>query len=151
MSDMETEGVFAPETREKARSQFVDLEPAADEVVRAVAKQMEFDTAEFRERVTDDVTETAREALYASLLEVYVADRAEYESWCDTQGYETVEIGPPNVDRVVWHAPAFAETAVAATFQNERDAAVNTLRRQAFGRLYLNVLRDEHDNESDSV
>ncbi len=144
---METVGVFAPETREDARAEFADLEAAADEVVRAVAKQMGFDTAEFRERVTDDVTETAREALYASLLEVYVADRAEYESWCDRREYELVEIGPPKVDRVVWHASPFAETAVAATFQHKREAAVNTLRRQAFGRLYRDMLRTEHDEE----
>jgi hypothetical protein len=32
-----------------------------------------------------------------------------------------------------WHAAPFAGKAVAATFQHETDAAVNTLRRQAMG------------------
>ena len=44
-----------------------------------------------------------------------------------------------NVDNVAWHAPPFAD-AVAATFQNEEDAAVETLRRQAFGRVYRELL-----------
>jgi hypothetical protein len=44
------------------------------------------------------------------------------------------------VERVVWHVPPFADAAVAATFQDERDAAVATLRRQAFGRCYRDRL-----------
>ena len=48
--------------------------------------------------------------------------------------------GSENVDHVAWHAPAFADAAVAATFQNEESAAVGTLRRQAFGRLYRDEL-----------
>ncbi len=137
---METEGLFAPETAAEARAQFETLAPAAGEVVRAVAKGMAFDTEEYSERVTDDVVETAREALYASLLEVHISDRETYEHWCDEHDCKPVEVGGQNVDRVVWHAAPFAETAVAATFQNERDAAVATLRRQAFGRLYRDVL-----------
>ena len=140
---MEKEGLFAPETEAEAREQFELLEPAAGEVVRSVAKSMAFDTTEYRERVTDDVVETAREALYASLLEVCVGDRDSYEQWCETHDIEPEEMGPPNVDRVVWHAPAFADSAVAATFQDRQDAAVSTLRRQAFGRLYRDVLFGE--------
>jgi len=48
--------------------------------------------------------------------------------------------GSEDVDNVVWHAPPFADAAIAATFQDERDAAVATLRRQAFGRLYRDAL-----------
>lgn len=137
---METEGLFAPETAAEARAQFETLAPAAGEVVRAVAKRMAFDSEEYDERVTGDVVETAREALYASLLEIRVGDRETYEEWCEEHECEPVEVGSPNVDRVVWHAAPFAETAVAATFQNERAAAVATLRRQAFARLYTDVL-----------
>lgn len=137
---METEGLFAPETAAEARARYETLDPAATEVVTAVARQTTTDAEEYRERVTDSVVETAREALYASLLEVHVADREAYERWCEDHDYETVEVGSPNVDRVVWHAAPFAGTTVAATFQNERDAAIATLRQQAFGRLYEDVL-----------
>lgn len=145
---METEGLFAPETETEARAQFEMLEPAATEVVRTVAKTMEFDTTEYSERVSDDIVEAAREALYASLLEVCVGERDEYERWCDDRDYDQVEVGAPNVDRVVWHAAPFAVTAVSATFQNERDAAVATLRRQAFGRLYRDVVRGNEEERS---
>jgi hypothetical protein len=53
------------------------------------------------------------------------------------------ELGSPNVDRVAWHAAPFADEAVATTFQNEREAAVGTLRRQAFSRLYRPRFSDE--------
>ncbi|SDJ20084.1 hypothetical protein SAMN05216226_101103 [Halovenus aranensis] len=137
---METDGLFAPETAAEASAQFETLAPAASEVVRAVAKEMSFDTGEYDDRVTGEVIETAREALYASLLEVRIGDREEYHQWCDDHECEPVEVGSQDVDRVVWHAAPFAETAVAATFQEEREAAVATLRRQAFGRLYADVL-----------
>ena len=140
---METAGLFAPESEAEAREYFQLLRPAAGEVVRAVAKGMEFDTAEYSERVTGETVETAREAMYASLLEVYVGDRETYEQWCREHECDPIEMGPPNVDRVVWHAAPFAETVVAATFQNEPDAAIATLRRQAFGRLYSEILGDQ--------
>ncbi len=140
---METEGLFAPETEAEARARFELLAPAASEVVRAVAQQMAFDTEEYEQRVTGEVVETAREALYASLLEVYIGDRDTYEQWCGDHECDPVEVGSQNVDRVVWHAAPFAETAIAATFQDERDAAVATLRRQAFGRLYSDILGEK--------
>ncbi|MFC7058012.1 DUF5809 family protein [Halovenus salina] len=142
---METDGLFAPETAAEANAQFETLAPAASEVVRAVAKEMGFDTGEYDDRVTGEVIETAREALYASLLEVRIGDREEYYEWCDDHECEPVEVGSQNVDRVVWHAAPFAETAVAATFQEEREAAVATLRRQAFGRLYADMLEGQRD------
>lgn len=145
---METEGLFAPETEAEARAQFDMLEPAAGEVVRTVAKAMEFDTQEYSERVGDDVVESAREALYASLLEVNVDERDEYERWCEDHDYDVVEVGAPNVDRIAWHAAPFAATAVSATFQNERDAAIAALRRQAFGRLYRDIVRETEEERS---
>lgn len=137
---METEGIFAPSSREEAADIFETLAPAAGEVVRSVAKRMDFDAEEYDERVTGAVVDTAREAMFASLLEVQVGTREEYEDWCQDNGSDPVELGSEHVDHVVWHAAPFAETVVAATFQNERKAAISTLRRQAFARIYDEVL-----------
>ena len=138
---METEGSFAPESVAGARDRFDALGPTAQLVVREVAKAMSFDREEYRDRVTSEVVETARDALFASLLTVHVGDRAEYEAWCEAHPeYDVHEIGSENVDHVVWHAAPATGTAVAATFQNEERAAVATLRRQAFGRVYRDLL-----------
>jgi hypothetical protein len=133
---METEGVFDPETLAAAREAYESVGPAARTAVRETATAMDFDREEYEVRVTSDVVETARDAIFASLLVVRVADREAFESWRDDADVEVTVFGSPDVDRVVWHVAPFADAAVAATFQNERDAAVGTLRRQAFGHLY---------------
>lgn len=137
---METEGLFAPESREEARDQYQMLAPAASEVVRAIAREMTFDDQEYDQRVGGEVVDTAREALFASLLEVTIGTREEYEQWCSDHDTDPIEVGSENVDNVVWHAAPFAETIVAATFQDEQEAAISTLRRQAFGRIYSEVV-----------
>ncbi|WP_248897996.1 DUF5809 family protein [Haloplanus halobius] len=137
---METEGVFDPETLDAAREAYESVGPAAQTVVREVATAMEFDREEYHDRVTSDVVETAREALFASLLVVHVADRDEFDAWRSAADVEVTTFGSPDVDRVVWHVAPFADAAVAATFQAERDAAIATLRRQAFGHLYSDRL-----------
>ncbi|WP_226022154.1 DUF5809 family protein [Halomicrobium salinisoli] len=137
---MHTEGTFSPETADEASERYEDLGATAQLVVKEVAKAMEFDTEEYEERVTGEVVETARDALFADRLEVTVGTRAEYEEWRDGADREVIEVGSDNVDNVVWHAPPFADAAVAATFQDEERAAVDTLRRQAFGRLYRDVV-----------
>ncbi|MFB6195830.1 MAG: DUF5809 family protein [Haloplanus sp.] len=137
---METEGVFDPETLSAARDAYAAVGPAAKTVVRETATAMDFDREEYRDRVTSDVVETARDALFASLLVVRVADREEFESWRADADVEVTMVGSENVDHVVWHVAPFADAAVAATFQAEREAAVATLRRQAFGRLYRDRL-----------
>jgi hypothetical protein len=140
---MRTDGVFAPETEAEAREAFADVGPAAQVVVRETAKAMEFDREEYRERVTGEVVETARDALFASLLEVQVGDREAFDDWREAHSDYDVHVnGSENVDRVVWHAAPFSKRAVAATFQNEEEAAVGTLRRQAFGRLYADLLKE---------
>ena len=141
---MRTEGVFSPETEADAREAFESVGPAAQTVVRETAKSMAFDREEYRERVTGDVVETARDALFASLLVVSVGDREEWDDWQERNpDYEVHETGAETVERVVWHAAPFAEAAVAATFHEEEDAAIATLRRQAFGRLYRPLLKDD--------
>jgi len=137
---MEREGVFAPESSEEARQWYASLEPAASEILSAVTRELGFDSEEYDRRVTATVRDTARDALFASLLEVCVGTRDEYESWRDQHDDDVLETGSENVDSVAWHVGPTG-TAIAATFQNEREAAVGTLRRQAFGRLYSEVVR----------
>lgn len=144
---METEGLFAPESEAQAQELYEEVAPAAGEVVRAVAKEMSFDRDEYQDRVGGDVVDTAREAIFASLLEVHVGTRAEYEQWCDDHESDPIELGTETVDHVVWHAAPFAERVLAATYQNEREAAIATLRRQAFGRFYHDVLPTGEDDE----
>jgi hypothetical protein len=137
--DVETEGVFDPETLEAAREAYEATGPAARTAVREAATAMAFDREEYRERVTGDVVETARDAVFASLLTVRVTDRETFESWRAEADAEVTVLGSPDVDGVVWHVAPTGE-AVAATFQEEREAAVATLRRQAFARCYRDRL-----------
>lgn len=138
---MHTEGSFSPESREVAVERYETLGGAAQTVVREVTRAMEFDREEYEDRVDGGVVETARDALFASMLRVTVGEREDYEAWLeDHPDYEAIEAGNENVDRVVWHAVPFADTVVAATFQNEERAAVDTLRRQAFGRVYRDAV-----------
>ncbi|MFC4542499.1 DUF5809 family protein [Halosolutus amylolyticus] len=138
---MDTVGTLSFESAAEARDRYESIGPAAQTVVREVAKAMEFDREEYDERVTGAVVETARDALFASLLEVRVGSREEYDDWRETYDGEVTEVGNENVERVVWHAGPDG-AAVAATFQNKTDAAIATLRRQAFGRLYRDLLED---------
>lgn len=138
---MDTDGVFAPETIEAARDTYETVGPAAQVVVRETASAMDFDSEEYRDRVTGEVVETARDALFASLLKVHTGSHEEFEAWCgEHPAYDREVIGGENVDNVVWHPIPFAETVLAATFQHEPVAAAGTLRRQAFGRVYRDRL-----------
>jgi len=136
---METHGFLAPETEAAARDRYEAVGPAAQTVVKETAKAMAFDADEYDERVTGEVIETARDALFASLLEVRTGTREEYEEWLADRDREVVEEGSEHVSHVAWH-DALAETVVAATFESEERAAVATLRRQAFGRAYRDLL-----------
>jgi hypothetical protein len=144
---MDTEGSLSPESVDDARAAFEAAGPTAKQVVREAAKAMEFDREEYRERVTGAVIERARNVLFADQLAVTVGTREEFDGWIDDHGdYEVTLFGSDDVDRVVWHAAPFADEVVAATFQNERDAAVGTLRRQAFSRIYRPRFDDGDEN-----
>ncbi|GAB7019273.1 DUF5809 family protein [Halostagnicola sp. A-GB9-2] len=136
---MHTTGSFSPDSVADASERYESIGPAAQTVVREVAKAMEFDREEYQERVSSEVVETARDALFASMLSVRVGTREEYTAWLEEYDGEVTETGHESVDHVVWHAGPDG-SAVAATFQDEEDAAVATLRRQAFGRLYRDLL-----------
>lgn len=137
---MDTEGLFAPETAEAARERYDALGPTAQTVVKEVTRAMEFDADEYDDRVSGGVVETARDALFASMLEVRVGTRAEFDEWRETVDYAVTVEGSEHVDNVVWHVAPFADEAVAATYHEKRRAAVDTLRRQAFGRIYREVV-----------
>lgn len=133
---METRGVLAPTTEAEARAFLDRFMPIAKTVVRDVAKAMDFDSDEYDTRVTGEVVETARDAIFASLLEVTIGTREEFDDWQTTHDYDVIEVGSANVNNIAWHAVPFTETVIAATFQDKQAAAVDTLRRQAYGRVY---------------
>ncbi|NHX40271.1 hypothetical protein BDK61_0965 [Haloarcula quadrata] len=137
---MDTEGQFAPVSAAEARERYDAFGPTAQVVVKEVAKAMGLDPETYEERVTSEVVETARDVLFAESLAVQVGSMAEFEEWREDTDCEVTLVGAETVDNVVWHAAPFAEQAVAATFQDERRAAVGTLRRQAFGRIYREVI-----------
>ncbi|MFC6754025.1 DUF5809 family protein [Halorubrum tibetense] len=136
---MRTRGPFAPTTRSEALERYEDAGPAAQTVVRETAKAMEFGADEYDERVRPEVVETARDAIFAELLAVHVGTEAEFDEWLSTSDYDEADVtrlGGERVDNVAWHPIPFAETVIATTFQDGEDAAVSTLRRNAFGRVY---------------
>lgn len=138
---MEKKGVYNPETVAAAREAYSDAGSAAQIVVKETAKAMDFDNAEYDERVTGDVIETARDALFASLLTVVHGSHEEFDQWCaDHADYSVDLAGSPDVESVVWHPVGFAETVVAASYQAEPAAAAATVRRRAFGRHYREEL-----------
>lgn len=136
---MDADGFLSPDTPDAARRSYDDLGPAARVTTKEVAKAMGFDAEEYHERVTSDVVATARDALFASLLEVRDGTRGEFEHWREEYDGEVEVLGSENVGRVTWHA--FDGRAVAATYETEPEAARGTLRRQAFGRLYRPLLK----------
>lgn len=140
---MHTEGSFAPDTAAAARDRYEAIGPVAQRVVSEVAKAMELSPEAYEEQVTSDVVETAREVLFAAELEIHVGDRAAFEAWVAEHApdAEVTEFGSENVDNAAWHAAPFADAVVATTFQDEEDAAVETLRRQALGAVYRDVVR----------
>lgn len=138
---VETRGLLAPETETEVRERFEAVGPAAQTVTREVARAMDLPKEEYQERVTSDVVGTAREALFASLLEVTVGDYDEFEAAQDDYpAADVYENGSPDVDNAAWHYVPFADALVVTTFQDEPDAAVATLRRIAFSRFYADVL-----------
>lgn len=152
---MHAEGQLAPASTAEARRQYAELAGAARTVTRETAKAMGFDREEYAARVDDDVRATARDALFASLLRVRVGDREAFEEWRADFDGDVHVMGSDEVDSVTWHVVPFgrdgpptraaadddvAPVAVAATFQDEPAAAIATLRRSVFGRVYRDVI-----------
>ncbi|WP_266074835.1 DUF5809 family protein [Haladaptatus caseinilyticus] len=137
---METHGIFAPSDETEAREQYETVGPSAQTVVRESAKAMDFDREEYGERVTSDVVETARDALFASLLKISTGTREEFEDAIpDT--FDVHEEGSENVENVAWHIAPAVESVIAATYHEKERAAVATLQRIAFGRIYRDIVQ----------
>lgn len=136
-------GTFDPGSWDAAERRYERLGRTAQVVVRAVTKAMDFDRQEYDRRVDADVVETARQAMFAETLSVRVADRATFDSWRAEYEGDVHAAGSDAVGNVAWHVSTPAGTAVAATFENEPEAAVGTVRRMAFNRLYRERLTGE--------
>jgi hypothetical protein len=136
---MRTRGEFSPASETEVQERYEALRPAAETVVREATTAMGFDRAEFEERVTPEVRSRVHDALFASTLEITVGTRSEFDDWAADRDADVVLLGSENVDHVAWHDPPVGD-CVAATFQDEEDAAVETLRRQVFGRVYRGVV-----------
>lgn len=138
---MHTRGDFAPVSEAEAQERYEALGSVAQTVVREATTAMGFDREEYDERVTPDVVSRVHDALFASTLAVTVGSMAEFDDWADGRAESVVVLGSENVEHVAWHDPPMGE-AVAATFQDQETAAVDTLRRQVFGRVYRDHVRD---------
>lgn len=134
---METEGLFAPATVAAAREQYAAVGTAAEVVVRELVRALQL-SEDVRE--DGDLQLTAQEAIYASLLEVRVGTRAEFEEWREGIDREVEELGSEHVSGVAWHDAPAADRVLAATYESEPGAAVDALRRQAFAKLYREVV-----------
>jgi hypothetical protein len=137
---MDIQGLFAPASDAAVRDQYEAASAAADVVVRELVRALPVaDTAEDR---PDDATLqlTATEAIFASLLEVHVGTDAEFEAYLEETDREVERLGSEHVSGVAWHDAPAADRILAATYENEPDAAVDALRRQAFATLYREVV-----------
>lgn len=144
---METIGYIAPMTASEAREIFAELEPAAGEIARAIAIAMDPSGDLYTERMNDEVRRTAREALFGSLLVVSTGPRESFDDWAERAPYDTYTVdieGSEHVERIAWHAAPVAERVIAATYHAERDAAIATLRRMAWGQVYHEVVVEDH-------
>lgn len=137
---METRGIFTPSNPEDVDEYASLLGPAAQVVVKEAAKAMDFSKDEYEDRITTEVVTTARDALFASLLDVSLGSRSEFQQTRNDTDYEVIELGSEHVDNVVWHTAPVKNTIIAATYQDKPDAAVATLQRQAYGRIYQSFL-----------
>ena len=143
---MDTEGQIRPESPAAARATYRELVPAAKVATREATKAMAFDRAEYADRVTPTVIESVRDAIFASLLVVHVADRETFDDWTGDRAADVTLTGSDHAPNVVWHDPPFTDRVVAATFTEKREAAVGTLRRQAFGRIYRDLLGETDED-----
>ena len=137
---MHTRGLFAPASTAAVRDQYEAATAAADVVVSELVRALP--VAEAAEDRPDDATLqlTATEAIFASLLEVHVGTDEEFEEYVAETDREVETLGSEHVSGVAWHDAPAADHVIAATYENEPDAAVDTLRRQAFATLYREVV-----------
>ena len=75
------------------------------------------------------------------------ATREAFESWREGFDGDVLVRGSEHVDSVAWHVAPATDTIVAATFHAEEEAAVGTLRRQAYGKVYRDIVTGDDGSE----
>ncbi|MFW6004214.1 MAG: DUF5809 family protein [Halodesulfurarchaeum sp.] len=138
---METRGHLSPATEDAVRETYESLAGAAETVTKEIAEANAETREDYRELTDSGTVETARQALFASLLEVQVGTVAEYESWlAEHDELEPELAGTEPVSGRAWHPVWARDAVVAASFEDRPDAAVGAVQRQAFGRHYRSIL-----------
>lgn len=143
---METIGYLEPECDEDVQKIYASLGVPAQELVHEIAVAMEFDRDEYTDRVDSAVVRRARDAVFGVLLRISSASMDRFQSIRADPMYESYTVvleGSDNVPNVAWHVCPVEETIVAATYQDHRDAAIATLRRIAWNRIYVRLLDSE--------
>lgn len=143
---MQTVGYVCPETEAEARGTYEEIGPAARTISREVALALGFDESEYAERMSSEVVGTTRDAVFGALLRVHTDTMDGFETWREEhQGWDVRMEGSEPVEHVAWHPAPVTDSVVATTYQDEREAAVATLRRIAWGSVYRPVLRPEDE------
>lgn len=143
---MEATGFIEPQTTAAAREHHRECELMAADVVREVALALGIDGEAYRERVTDEVVRTAQDAIFGALLRVQTGTVADFDAATSSNSYSdyTVQMeGSEHVDGRAWHVSPCAEAIAVVSFDTEPQAAIATVRRQAYGRIYRPLLRDD--------
>jgi hypothetical protein len=137
---MHTEGLFAPESEAAVSEQYAAAGAAAEVVVSELVRALPV-ADEAADRPDDATLQlTATEAIFASLLEVRVGTDDEFEAYEAETDRNVEMLGSEHVSGVAWHDAPAADRILAATYENEPEAAVDALRRQAFVKLYREVV-----------
>lgn len=138
---METRGQFAPKTAAEATDQYESIALAAETVTKEIAEAGTDGGEVYQALVEPAVIETAQQALFASLLEVHTGTREAFQAWLDDHdAFEAEMAGTETVPRRAWHPVWPADQVIAVSYQERPDAAIATLRRQAFGQQYRTLL-----------
>lgn len=138
---MQLRGMFTPETATAARERYESLALPAETVTKELAEAGTGSADAYREFLTPEVLDTAQQSLFAGLLAVRVGSREEYEEWlADHEDLTPTLAGHESVARRAWHPINPRDAVAAVSFEDSPDAAVATVRRQAFGKHYRSVL-----------
>jgi hypothetical protein len=138
---MDTRGELTPTTAAAAREAYAGLALPAETVTKAVADAGTDSTEAYQSFLDDDVLETAQESLFAASLAVQVGTADEYEAWlADHADLEPSMTGHEDVSGRAWHPVWPREVVAAVSFADSPDAAVATVRRQAFGKFYRSMI-----------
>ena len=140
---MRIDGFLTPESARAAQEAYAALAVPARDVTRAVVMAMDIEVDDYHDLVEETVIDAAREAQFGSLLEVRTADREAFDEWCDRPEHAELTVtveGSEQVANVAWHVAPSVGRVIAATYESQREAAVSTLRRLAWGRIYRDMV-----------